>query len=76
MQIKKLVQHGNSLALVIEQSILQAAGIDENCLFELIVDSNKGITIQSVKPINDKFEEAKNHVLKEYSDLLKRLSDR
>lgn len=76
MQVKHLVQHGNSKAIVIDKSILQAAGLDENCLFQIVVDSNTGITIQSVKPVNSKFEEAKKYVFKEYASLFKNLSDR
>lgn len=76
MLIKNLVQHGNSKAIIIDKSILQAAGLDENCLFQVVVDSNSGVTIQSVKPTNSKFEESKNHVLKEYKQLFKNLSDR
>lgn len=76
MQVKHLVQHGNSRALVIDKAVLQAAGLDENSLFQIVVDSNTGVTIQSVKPVNSKFEEAKKYVFKEYADLFKRLSDR
>ena len=76
MLVKQLVQHGNSKAIVIDKSILQAAGIDENCLFQIVVDSNTGVTIQSVKPVNSKFDEAKNHVFKEYAEPFKKLSDR
>lgn len=76
MQVKHLVQHGNSKAIVIDKAILQAAGIDENCLFQIVVDSNTGVTIQSVKPINSKFEESKKHVFKEYAELFKKLSNR
>lgn len=76
MQVKHLVKHGNSKAIIIDKSILQAAGLDENCLFQIVVDSNAGITIQSVKPVNSKFEEAKKHVFKEYAKLFERLSDR
>lgn len=76
MQVKHLVQHGNSKAIIIEKSVLQAAGLDDNCLFQIVVDSNNGVTIQSVKPINNKFDEAKNYVFNEYADLFKRLSDR
>ncbi len=65
MQVKHLVKHGNSKAIVIDKSILQAAGLDENCLFQIVVDSNSGVTIQSVKPVNSKFEEAKKHVFSE-----------
>ena len=74
--VKHLVQHGNSKAIVIDKSILQAAGLDENTLFQIVVDSNTGVTIQSVKPVNSKFEEAKNYVFSEYAELFKRLSDR
>lgn len=73
--VKHLVQHGNSKAIVIDRSILQAAGLDDNTLFQIVVDSS-GVTIQSVKPVNNKFEEAKNYVFNEYADLFKRLSDR
>jgi antitoxin component of MazEF toxin-antitoxin module len=52
MQVKHLVQHGNSKAIIIDKSILLAAGLDENCLFQIVVDSNTGVTIQSVKPVN------------------------
>lgn len=76
MQVKHLVQHGNSRALVIDKSVLQAAGLDENCLFQIVVDSNNGVTIQSVRPVNNKFDEAKNHVFKEYAKLFKDLSQR
>ncbi len=74
--IKHLVQHGNSKAIVIDRSILQAAGLEDNCLFQIVVDSNTGVTIQSVKPSSAKFEEAKRYLFTEYDDLFKRLSDR
>ena len=76
MIVKHLVQHGNSKAIVIDRAILQAAGLDENALFQIIVDSNSGVTIQSVKPVNDKFEEAKEYVFNEYTALFKKLADR
>ena len=76
MLIKHLVQHGNSKAIVIDKTILQAAGLDDTTIFQIVVDSNSGITIQSVKPVNNKFEEAKKYVFSEYADLFKRLSDR
>lgn len=76
MPVKHLVQHGNSKAIIIDKSILQAAGLDENCLFQIVVDSNTGITIQSVKPLNSKFEEAKKYIFKKYAKLFKKLSDR
>lgn len=59
---------------IVRLSYLQAAGLDENTLFQIVVDSNTGVTIQSVKPINSKFDEAKNYVFDEYAELFKRLS--
>jgi antitoxin component of MazEF toxin-antitoxin module len=76
VQVKHLIKHGNSKAIVIDKSILQAAGLDENCLFQIVVDSNTGITIQSVKPVNSTFKEVKNDVFKKYATLFKNLSDR
>lgn len=74
--IKHLVQHGNSKAIVIDKSILQAAGLDDNALFQIVVDSNTGVTIQSVKPVNSGFQESKKRVFKKYDQLFKRLADR
>lgn len=76
MKVKNLVQHGNSKALIIDNAILQSAGLDENAFFQITVDSCTGITIQSVKPVNSNFDEAKKHVYKNYAKLFKKLSDR
>ena len=76
MQVKHLVKHGNGKAIIIDKSILQAAGLDENCLFQIVVNSNSGVTIQSIKPVNSKFDESKKYVFKEYTELFKKLSDR
>ncbi len=77
MLVKHLVQHGNSKAIVIDKAVLQAAGLDENSLFQIIVDPNSGITIQSVKPLNDNlFKNSLNKVLKKHDKLFKRLADR
>lgn len=77
MLVKQLIQHGNSKALVIDKAVLQAAGLDENCLFQITVDPNSGITIQSVKPLNDNlFTNSLNKVLKKHDKLFRRLADR
>jgi antitoxin component of MazEF toxin-antitoxin module len=77
MLVKKLVQHGNSKAIVIDKAILLAAGLDENSLFQITIDPNSGITIQSVKPLNDNlFTNSLNKVLKKHDKLFKRLADR
>ncbi len=77
MLVKQLVQHGNSRAIVIDKAILQAAGLDEDTLFQITVDPSSGITIQSVKSMNDNiFRKSLNKVLKKRNKLLKRLADR
>jgi len=76
--IKSLIRHGNSRALVIDKALLQAAGLDEDkALFQITVDPNGGILIQSVKAVNDNLhQEAFREVLKENDALMKRLSKR
>jgi antitoxin component of MazEF toxin-antitoxin module len=77
MIVKQLVQHGNSKAIVIDKAVLQAAGLDETTMFQIVVDPNSGITIQSVKPVNDNlFKKSLNKMMKKHSKLLKRLADR
>ncbi|MGZ3632708.1 MAG: AbrB/MazE/SpoVT family DNA-binding domain-containing protein [Parachlamydiaceae bacterium] len=75
MIVKNLVQHGNSKALIIDKSILQAAGLNEDTLFQIVVDSNFGVTIQSVKPVNSKFKQAKEKVLNKHYKIFKELAD-
>lgn len=76
--IKPLIQHGNSRALVIDKALLLAAGLDEDkALFQITVDPNGGILIQSVKSANAKLhKKAFREVLKENDSLMKRLSKR
>ena len=75
--IKSLIHHGNSRALVIDKALLQAAGLDENALFQITVDPNGGILIQSVKAANSDLHKAVfREVLKENDALMKRLSKR
>jgi antitoxin component of MazEF toxin-antitoxin module len=77
MVVKHLIQHGNSKAIVIDKELLKAAGLDENTLFQIVVDPNSGITIQSVKPMDDNaFRKSFDTVLKKHDKLFKRLADR
>jgi len=76
--IKFLIRHGNSRALVIDMALLQAAVFDEDkAQFQITVDPNGGILIQSVKAINDNLhQETFREVLKENDALMKKLSKR
>lgn len=76
--IKSLILYGNSRALVIEKAILLAAGLDEDkALFQITVDPNGGLLIQSVESVNNSLhQECFGQVLKENDALMKKLSNR
>ena len=77
MIVKHLSQSGNSKAIVIDKSILQAAGLDDNALFAITINPNGGLTIQSVESIHEDIKKsAFRKVLKNNKELLKRLTDR
>lgn len=76
MQVKHLIKHGNSLALIIDKAHLNAANLNENTLFHIVSDST-GVTIQSVEPTDrNAFKKAKEHIFKKYNSLFKSLSDK
>lgn len=76
--IKQLIHHGNSRALVIDKATLQSAGLDEdNALFQIIVNPDGGIFIQSVEATNSEMHKKNfREVLRENDNLMKRLSKR
>jgi len=76
--IKKLIKHGNNRAIVIDKALLQAAGLDEEtALFQITINPNGGIIIQSVEAVNDSVhKKAFRKVLKENDALMKRLAKR
>ena len=77
MIIKQLTQNGNSKAIVIDKTLLQAAGLDENALFQIVINPNGGMTIQSVQPTNENLVKSTyRKVIKKNRHLLKRLTDR
>lgn len=76
--IKHLVSHGNSKALVIDKTLLQSAGLNENTAFQITVHPN-GLTIQSINEEEASIEEFKksaDKLLKSKDKLWKRLADR
>ncbi len=77
MIIKQLTQSGNSKAIVIDKTLLQAAGLDENALFQIVINPNGGMVIQSVQATNDNLvKSAFRKVLKKKYELLQRLTNR
>lgn len=77
MIIKQLTQSGNSKAILIDQALLKAAGLDDSALFAIIVNPNGGLTIQSVESTHTDIKKtAFRKVMKENYNLLKRLADK
>ena len=75
--IKSLTTLGNSKALVIDKSLLLAAGLDEKAMFQITVDPNWGMIIQSVKKLDEDFHKKNvKKIIKKHSKLLKNLADR
>jgi antitoxin component of MazEF toxin-antitoxin module len=73
--IKRLMKHGNSRALVIDKSLLQAAGIDEKTAFQITVNPSGGLLIQSVSGVDEKqFESYYEELDTELFNLMKSLS--
>jgi antitoxin component of MazEF toxin-antitoxin module len=74
--VKKLSRHGNSLALVIDRSILDLLGIDENTTLEISTDGEALV----VAPLRDKkrqkkFEKALAASHERYEQTYKRLAE-
>lgn len=74
--IKKLSKHGNSLALVIDRSILDLLDIDEKTSLEITTDGEALV----VAPVKDKkrrkrFEEALASTNERFGKTLKRLAE-
>lgn len=73
---KKLVQHGNSSALIIDKPILDLLKIDMNTQLEITTDGKQLI----IKPIfqdnvSKKIENSLNKVNKKFGKTLKRLAE-
>jgi antitoxin component of MazEF toxin-antitoxin module len=76
MITKKLSRHGNSLALVIDRSILELLGISERTPLEISTDGRALV----VAPANDKrrqkrFEDALAACNRQYGKALQRLAE-
>lgn len=77
MIIKHLTQSGNSKAILLDKSILQAAQLDDNALFAITINPNGGLTIQSVESTHEEIKKSSfRKVMKKNKDLFKRLSNR
>jgi antitoxin MazE len=73
---KKLTKHGNSLALIIDRSVLDLLKIDDNTPLDITTDGE----VLILNPIRDKdrqekFKNALNSVNQNYKRVLKRLAE-
>ncbi len=74
--IKRLKKHGNSRAIVIDKALLEVAGISEDTPFQVSINPNGGLIIQSVGDDQTTlFEEKFKELNKKYSRLMQRLAD-
>ena len=73
--IKNLVKHGHSRAIVIDKKVLEAAGLSENATFQVAINPNGGLIIQSVDAMNnERFEKHYQDLNVELFELMKSLS--
>ena len=76
MMTKKLSRHGNSLALVIDRSILELLGIDEQTTLNISTDGRALVIVPShEKRRRKRFEEALSACNDRYGKALKRLAE-
>ncbi len=75
---KKLIKHGNSLALVIEKPILKMLGIDEGTSIELSIKENSLIIRaahpKKAKTREEEIEEIAQKIMKKYDQVFKELA--
>jgi antitoxin MazE len=76
MLTKRLSKHGNSLALVIDRSILELLGIDEDTTLNISTDGRALVIVPSPeKRRRKRFEEALTGCNRRYGKALKRLAE-
>jgi len=76
MMTKKLSKHGNSLALVIDRSILELLGIDERTTLDISTDGRVLVIAPSPdKRRRKRFEQALTACNEQYGAALKRLAE-
>jgi len=73
--IKKLVQHGNSSALIIDKPVMELLHIDDDTLLEISTDGNNLI----ISPVRDKermdrLERSLDKINKKHKSTLQKLA--
>ena len=76
MMTKKLSKHGNSLALVIDRSILELLGIDERTELDISTDGRALVIVPApVKGRRKRFQQALVACNEQHGEALKRLAE-
>ena len=75
--IKKLTQHGDSLVLVLDRTILDLVKIDADTPLEISTDDGRRLIISPVRDSQreKKLREALAHVNRKHGKALKRLAE-
>lgn len=74
--IKKLVKHGNSLALVIEKPILKVLGIDEQSDLQIRIEDNS-LIVQAAgqeKTRKEVIKKIAQEIMDQYDPVFRKLS--
>jgi antitoxin MazE len=76
MLTKRLCKHGNSLALVIDRSVLELLGIDEQTALEISTDGRALVVVPARgKKRRKQFHDALTACNEQYGKALKRLAE-
>ncbi len=76
MMTKKLSRHGNSLALVIDRSILELLGIDQGTALEITTDGRALVIVPAHgRRRRKRFQDALAACNRQYGKALKRLAE-
>ncbi len=76
LMVMKLKKYKNRWALVIDKSVLDAAGVSEDATFQITVNPSGGLVIQSVDNGNfDVFQENFNKLNKQHKKLMQNLAE-
>jgi antitoxin component of MazEF toxin-antitoxin module len=75
--MKKLIKHGNDLALIIDKHFLDALSIDENTVLNIRVENDTIILKRAVAIISDNLEKQKSYekLFEKYAPTLKKLAE-
>jgi antitoxin component of MazEF toxin-antitoxin module len=70
---KKLVQHGNSSALIIEKPIMELLHIDQNTTLEVSTDGKK-LIVTPISGVDSDLETSLKKINKKHSATLRKLA--